>query len=160
MRSAALTLLATLATSPLAAQQLAIHHIDVGQGDATLVVTPNGSTLLIDAGLNGQGDEVHAFLQAQGHTSLDAFLVTHYDRDHYGGIDEVTALGATVGAWYERGERDHIPDKITQTQFMEYDAVAVNEIRLMPGNMIDLDPEVTITVVASNGHVRGAVGHY
>ena len=27
----------------------------------------------------------------------------------------------------------------------------------MPGDEIDLDPDVTITVVASNGHVRGAV---
>ena len=40
---------------------------------------------------------------------------------------------------------------------MRYDGVAENEIRLMPGDEIDLDPDVTITVVASNGHVRGAV---
>ncbi len=51
-----LLLLTALVAAPVAAQQLEIHHIDVDQGDATLVVTPNGSTLLIDAGINGQGD--------------------------------------------------------------------------------------------------------
>lgn len=36
------------------AQQLRIHHIDVGQGDSTLIVSPTGITLLLDAGNNGR----------------------------------------------------------------------------------------------------------
>ena len=48
------------------------------------------------------GDEVHAFLQDLRITSLDAFLCTHYDADHYGGIDKVVDAGVTVGSWYER----------------------------------------------------------
>ena len=53
--------------------------------------------LLIDAGLDEEGDEVHAFLQDLRITSLDAFL-----RTHYGGIDKVVDAGVTVGSWYER----------------------------------------------------------
>jgi hypothetical protein len=48
----------TIATScsvPVSAgaQTLRIFHIDVEQGDAALVVMPNGKTLLIDSGKNG-----------------------------------------------------------------------------------------------------------
>ncbi len=161
MHRTRLLLLSVLVAAPVGAQQLEIHHIDVDQGDATLVVTPNGSTLLIDSGLDSRGDEVATFLQSQGITQLDAFLCTHYDSDHYGGIDKVVAAGITVGSWFERGERQHLPaSKTSQTQFTQYDGVAMNEISLMPGGSITIDPDVTITVVASNGHVRGAVGHY
>ena len=55
--------------------------------------------LLIDAGLDEEGDEVHAFLQDLRITSLDAFL-----RTHYGGIDKVVDAGGTVSPWYERRE--------------------------------------------------------
>ena len=57
LRTALLLLTAVVAT-PIAGQQLEIHHIDVDQGDATLVVTPNGNPLLIDSGLDSRGDEV------------------------------------------------------------------------------------------------------
>ncbi len=107
-------ILTALVAAPVGAQQLEIHHIDVDQGDATLVVTPNGSTLLIDSGLDSRGDEVASFLQSQGITQLDAFLNTHYDSDHYGGIDKIVAAGITVDSWFERGERQHLPASNTQ----------------------------------------------
>jgi len=154
-------LLLTALASPVAAQQLEIHHIDVDQGDATLIVTPNGSTLLIDAGLDSRGDEVAAFLGAAGHTALDAFLNTHYDADHYGGVDVMLTQGVTVGAWYERGEHQHLPaSKTGQNEYQEYIGATQNPTQLQAGDVIDLDPEVTITVVAVNGHVHGAVGRY
>ncbi len=103
MHRTALLLLSALVAAPVGAQQLEIHHIDVDQGDATLVVTPNGSTLLIDSGLDSRGDEVSTFLQSQGIIQIDAFLCTHYDSDHYGGIDKVVAAGITVDSWFERG---------------------------------------------------------
>lgn len=164
MRLAILGLLALHAVpsgSRLRAQELQIYHIDVDQGDATLFVLPNGSTLLVDSGLDSRGDEVAAFLGQQGITHLDGFLGTHYDSDHYGGIDKVLEHGVEVGAWYERGERDFLPpSKTRQTQYQQYDSVAVDPIRLVPGDEINLDPRVSIVVVASNGHVRGALGKY
>lgn len=100
------------APPPVSAQDsLQIHHIDVDQGDATLVVAPNGRTLLIDSGLSSHGDTVVRFLQQRGIDTLAAFLATHYDRDHYGGIPDVVKAGVVVEAWYDRGEKEFVSDK-------------------------------------------------
>ena len=44
------------------AQGLLIYHIDVDQADATLFVTPSGSTLLVDAGRSGSAARIKALL--------------------------------------------------------------------------------------------------
>lgn len=71
-------LVCVMVPRPASAQDsLQIHHIDVDQGDATLVVAPNGRSLLIDSGLSSRGDTVAQFLEARG---IDTLLVVHYDR--------------------------------------------------------------------------------
>lgn len=68
---------------------VAVYYIDVGQGDATLIVAPNGEKFLIDAG----EDEMAAdYLKKHNITTLDYVMFTHYDLDHIGGGDEVLAL--------------------------------------------------------------------
>lgn len=68
---------------------VAIYYIDVGQGDSTLIIAPNGETFLIDAG----EDEMAAdYLEKNGIKKIDYFLLTHYDLDHIGGADEVLEL--------------------------------------------------------------------
>ena len=72
--------------------EMAVHFIDVGQGDAALVVTPHGRAILIDAG--GARDGVFdvgaridvPYLLQYGVTSLDAALLTHAHEDHAAGL--------------------------------------------------------------------------
>lgn len=64
---------------------LKIKFLDVGQGDATLIVSPRGQKTLIDTGLN------HIINQKVDSTlsiisrKIDNFLLTHPDLDHVGG---------------------------------------------------------------------------
>ena len=65
---------------------LEIHYLDVGQGDATLILC-DGHAMLIDAGDNDQGTAVQSYLESQGVSTLDYVIGTHPDADHIGGLD-------------------------------------------------------------------------
>ncbi|MGA9771327.1 MAG: ComEC/Rec2 family competence protein [Blastocatellia bacterium] len=97
--------------------KLTIHFLDVGQGDAALVIFPRGATMLVDAGGelrfknepqaidDGQSDQesesvfnsefsvgeavVSRFLWSQGRTQIDYVLATHAHADHVGGLSDV-----------------------------------------------------------------------
>lgn len=68
--------------------ELAVHFIDVGQGDSTLIEA-NGHYMLIDAGEKDQTDTVINYLKAQGVKSLDYVIGTHPHSDHIGGLEGV-----------------------------------------------------------------------
>lgn len=68
--------------------RLEVHYIDVGQGDATVVLC-DGHALLIDAGDNSKGTAVQNYLRKQGVKHLDYVIGTHPDADHIGGLDVV-----------------------------------------------------------------------
>ncbi len=74
--------------------------IDVGQGDSILLVTPEGRTLLIDAGGLPQwmhsdfdlGEQVvSSYLWNRGIDHLDVVAITHPHADHLGGMPAVIA---------------------------------------------------------------------
>jgi competence protein ComEC len=151
--AAAVLLLLSRTASPASGQLLEIHHIDVEQGDATLLVMPNGSSMLIDSGLDGRVDEVADFIEARGISTVDAFVLTHYDSDHLGGIDKVLGEGIAVRAWYDRGGLES-PAAGCNSQLCQYQRVAGGAMGLQPGAVIVLDTLVSIVVVAANGNVR------
>jgi len=65
-----------------------VHMIDVGQADAILIQAPEAN-VLIDAGENGCGEDVVAYLKGEGVTYLDLVIGTHAHSDHIGGMDVV-----------------------------------------------------------------------
>ncbi len=64
-----------------------VDVLDVGQGDAILIRSPEGKSVLIDAG-TGKVDVV-PMLKARGLTELNMVIGTHAHADHIGGMDEV-----------------------------------------------------------------------
>ena len=72
-----------------------VYFIDVGQGDASLIIC-NDSSMLIDGGQSKQSDKIYSFLKKKGISHLDYIVATHPDDDHIGGLSGALNY-ATVG---------------------------------------------------------------
>ena len=70
-------------------EMLAVHFIDVGQGDCELITTPTGETMLIDAGVPEAGDDIVSYITGLGIKEIDIFVASHYHEDHIGGSPDV-----------------------------------------------------------------------
>jgi competence protein ComEC len=85
---------------------LQIYFIDVEGGQATLVVSPLGESLLIDTGWPGyegrDADRIVAAAHQAGLKQLDYVLITHYHRDHVGGVPQL-ADGIKIGTFVDHG---------------------------------------------------------
>jgi competence protein ComEC len=64
---------------------IAVHFIDVGEGDSTLIVTPQ-QDVLIDGGPVQAGAEVVDYLTGLNITHLNLMVATHPHEDHIGGL--------------------------------------------------------------------------
>src|SRR5437879_1983974 len=73
-----------LFASPLSGQQLEIHFLNVGQGDAA-IIQEGGRTAVIDAGPSGIG----AYLKSLHVDTIDLIVASHPHADHIGGMPEL-----------------------------------------------------------------------
>ena len=68
---------------------LVVAFLDVGQGDATFIKTPDGHQMLVDGGANGSVLRELGRVMPFYDRSIDVVLATHADQDHIGGLVEV-----------------------------------------------------------------------
>jgi competence protein ComEC len=152
-----------------AARTLDIYFIDVEGGQSTLLVTPAGETLLVDAGFPGNGTfaskpgDPHSARDAQrivaaargaGVTRVDYLLITHFHADHDGGVVELSEL-MPIGTFIDHGSvgRDAeagVPG--TLDAFNAYAAVRAKGRHLVPkvGDRLPLKG-IDAVVVSSAG---------
>jgi competence protein ComEC len=135
--------------------QLEIVLMDVRHGDAQLIISPTGETLLIDA-----GDESVAPIVAErirkvlGKLEVDYLLASHYHVDHIGPIVSLFRdYGLVVRkAVLDRGGGRNAYD--SSIYRMYYDYVTAPErtfqhVQLSAGDKIDLGPAIKIDVLAA-----------
>ena len=101
-----LVLLAGVTSATQARKTLDIYFVDVEGGQATLVISPSGESMLIDAGYPGfegrDADRIAAAAKQAGVTRIDYLVVTHYHRDHVGGVPQIAAR-LPVGTFVDYG---------------------------------------------------------
>ncbi|WP_254863450.1 ComEC/Rec2 family competence protein [Halovivax gelatinilyticus] len=141
---------------------LEIHHLDVGQGDATVVVEPSGETMLIDSGdWRADGEAVISFLEARGIDRIDHLVSTHAHADHIGGhaavIEHVETHGDGVGAVYDSGVAHTSQTYENYLDAVEAHDVALYEVR--EGDVIEFG-EATVDVLNPPTEDSGTDLHY
>jgi len=62
-----------------------VHYIDVGQGDAALILC-DGEAMLIDGGEASESSKIYSYLKTNGIDYLDYVVATHAHSDHIGGL--------------------------------------------------------------------------
>ncbi len=133
-------------TAPAAGELLTVLFLDVGQGDATLIRSPGGQTMLIDGG-NGASDAddvILPALQAWGSDRLDVMVITHPDQDHIGGLSRVIEL-VPVGKVVLTGQ-------VHTTQTYERLLIAIRDnelpaVRARGETSLDFDPALTTSIL-------------
>ena len=141
---------------------LEIHYINVQQGSSILVIGPDGTTVLMEAGDNGKGlGEVVPYLESIGllpQDGLDYTIAGHLHADHVGGLDEVIEAGYDVRVKnYFNGSSS---STITAADYKAACAAttAGGPETVLLGQVIDLGGGASLTVVAVAGEVIG-FGH-
>lgn len=152
-----LALMVCAAAALVAAQPrtLDIYWIDVEGGAATLIVSPSGQSLLVDAGNPGPADRdakrVYAAAQMAGLKKIDFLMTTHFHSDHVGGTPALSKM-IPVERYLDHGDSIETTPNAVQL-FDAYKSVAEGKrTTLKPGDRIPLRG-VNIEVVASNGVV-------
>ena len=137
--------LATSTVNTPAGASVEIHHINVGQGDSTLVFIKDAKgqiqrSILIDAGPSASAAEVRRYLDAQiakgNFRPVDVLVLSHWDEDHIGGAPALLRFNSKVGSLASVGYFneplqifDVGDDAIRDTHYDNY-MKAIKELRL------------------------------
>jgi len=139
------------ASAQLANGKLQIHHIDVGQGDGALIVSPQGQIVLVDDGTYTNCSPFVNYITGLGVTDFDYNFVSHYHADHIGCLDDLVNAGVVLNiAGYDRG---YSYDSATYTSYVN--ALGAKRVTIAKNQTITLDAgadnPVTIKCVDLNG---------
>ncbi len=121
---------------------LQIYFIDVEGGQSTLIVDPQGESLLIDTGwddFNGRdADRIMAAAKSAGMDHIDDVIITHYHSDHAGGVPQL-ASRIKIGTFFDHGANTE-SSAATLASYAGYMKVAAQTTRVTvkPGDELPL----------------------
>jgi beta-lactamase superfamily II metal-dependent hydrolase len=147
-----------LTASALAkSKSLQIYSIDVEGGQSTLIVSPSGQSLLIDTGWPGfagrDAGRIVAAAKLAGVKQIDYVLITHFHRDHVGGV---TALAdrIKIGTFVDHGPNMEDSD-VTREDYAAYEKLLpeAKHLTLKPGDGLPITGITVRALTAAGEHI-------
>jgi competence protein ComEC len=143
--------------SPAGEKTLQVYFVDVEGGQATLFVTPEGQSLLIDTGWAGNegrdADRIVAAAKKAGISRINYVLITHFHEDHVGGAPQLAAR-IPIDTFIDHGENRETGDAPTVQNWQAYQALlATNKFKHItpkPGDVLPIQG-MHATVISADG---------
>jgi len=138
---------------------LEIHYINVQCAGATLVIGPNGTTMLMDGGNDGDGNgDIIPYFNSIGllpSDDLNYMVAGHLDGDHIGGLDEVIYGGYNVlnEVYYNGSTKSN--SLVTAFFNAAATTTAGPAVPMALGTTIQLGDGATAICVAVHGNILG-----
>jgi competence protein ComEC len=138
---------------------LRVFFVDVEGGQATLFVTPEGESLLIDTGWPGNNgrdaDRIVGIAKKAGVQKIDYVLLTHFHMDHAGGLPQLV-VRIPVGEIFDHGDNRENNDVATVQVWKAYEELLGKEklkrVTLKPDDRLPIHG-MRVTVLSSDGAV-------
>lgn len=136
---------------------LRVYFADVEGGQATLFVTPQGESLLVDTGYPGfdgrDADRIVALCKHAGISKIDNVLITHYHHDHVGGVPQLVAK-IPVGRFIDHGDNTETDDTVTVSVWKAYQTTLADghfsRLIAKPGDVLPIKG-MKVKIVTGNG---------
>ncbi len=130
-----------------------VYWVDVEGGAATLMVTPQGESVLIDSGNPGHRDPdriVKVATSVAGLKRIDFLITTHYHRDHYGGASTLATM-IPIGTVLDNGLFDQMPDNpgAAYFNFPSQQRVVINPGDALPLKQNAGQPQLSMRCLAT-----------
>ncbi len=157
----ALVILLGLAALLPAAKTLDVYFIDVEGGQATLIVSPSGQSMLVDAGWPGNNhrdaERIAAAAKAAGVKKIDFLVVTHHHMDHVGGVAQLVEK-LPVLTFVDHGPNTETGKSADALSAAYQKAVATGRhLAVKPGDMIPVKG-LDVKVLSANGDLISGGG--
>jgi competence protein ComEC len=137
---------------------LKIFFIDVEGGQSTLIVTPGGQSLLVDAGWQDfNGRDAERIVQAAklaGIHRINFLLITHYHQDHVGGVPQLAAR-IPIDNFLDHGPdtQKGPADRKLYSAYMKAAQEGKHRV-VKPGDEIPLEGVKVVVVAAAGKHLQ------
>ena len=120
---------------------LKVHFLSVGQGDAELIQTPSGQSVLIDGGPNssvvGEVEKYMPFYQKK----IDAVILSHPHADHVAGLVDI-AKKYQIGHVYMTGIVHTAPEYLEFLKIVKDKNIQATDVK--SGDKLDLGNDIRI----------------
>lgn len=132
------------------ASYLTVHFLDVGQGDAIFIETPDKIQVLIDGGPDGSVLRELGAVMSPFDKIIDLVIATHNDKDHIGGLIDVLARYQVSAIMQTNNEQD-----TTAAEQFAQGVIDENAVQIKPtvGQRYILGASTTVTIFSPVGDV-------
>ena len=147
-----------LSAAAPAPKPMQIYFVDVEGGQATLVVTPAGQSLLIDTGWPGyegrDADRIITAARLAGIKQIDYVLITHFHRDHVGGVPQLVD-GFKIGTFIDHGPNLEDSD-VTRADYAAYEKAIAGHAHVVvkPGWALPMKGIEVRVLTAAGEHIK------